>query len=159
VTAVAQEGAARPAPFSRGSGAIAVAGAAYFEALEYWFLERWSIVGEGLFARVNQDDFPDAYFSGAGFVVRHHVQARPRGSWFVEAGAGASTATTPVPSRGSSFNFILQAGAGATRRLTDQFYLLGGLRWLHLSNKGRFGRDRNPDIQALGGYVGVMLPW
>ena len=28
-------------------------------------------------------------------------------------------------------------------------------RWFHVSNSGREGRDRNPDIQSLGAVVGV----
>jgi hypothetical protein len=32
---------------------------------------------------------------------------------------------------------------------------VAGFRWLHLSNASRFGRNRNPDIEALGGYLAV----
>ena len=34
-------------------------------------------------------------------------------------------------------------------------HLIVGARWLHVSNNGREGNSRKPDIQSLGGFVGV----
>jgi hypothetical protein len=36
-------------------------------------------------------------------------------------------------------------------------HAVAGFRWIHLSNNGREGHDRNPDIQALGGYAAVSV--
>jgi hypothetical protein len=44
-----------------------------------------------------------------------------------------------------------------TRRLTRQAHAVASVRWLHLSNASREGRNRNPDIEAVGGYVGVSV--
>ena len=38
--------------------------------------------------------------------------------------------------------------------MSSRIDLVGGLRWLHVSNNSLHGRDHNPDIQALGLYVG-----
>jgi hypothetical protein len=35
--------------------------------------------------------------------------------------------------------------------------LLVGLRWVHVSNNGIAGRQRNPDIEALGPQLGLLL--
>ena len=44
-----------------------------------------------------------------------------------------------------------------SRRLTSRISLTGGVRWFHLSNNGREGMERNPDIQAVGGYAAMAV--
>jgi hypothetical protein len=36
-------------------------------------------------------------------------------------------------------------------------HALGGLRWVHVSNNSLAGRDRNPDIEAIGPTIGVLF--
>ena len=49
------------------------------------------------------------------------------------------------------------AQANATIRVRSGVHLLAGLKWIHVSNNGLAGRDRNPDIEAVGPTLGVLL--
>jgi hypothetical protein len=42
-------------------------------------------------------------------------------------------------------------------RLRPGTHLLAGLRWIHVSNNGLAGRDRNPDIEAIGPQMGILI--
>jgi hypothetical protein len=46
---------------------------------------------------------------------------------------------------------------GATYQLRDNLYLFGGARYFHLSNAALEGPERNPSINGIEGYFGVML--
>jgi hypothetical protein len=158
----------------RGTGAFYLVAATWFEAwdynlsqewlaggtygLEYFVMDRLSIGIEAAFLRVIQDA-PDAYLVGFLPMLRWYGPPARRVSFLLEAGAGASTATGPVPPRGTEFNFLLQGGGALTLRLARECYLLTGVRWFHVSNNGRSGRHLNPDIQAIGPYLGVLLPF
>jgi hypothetical protein len=41
-------------------------------------------------------------------------------------------------------------------RIRPGIHLLGGLRFVHLSNNSLAGRNRNPDIEALGPAIGLL---
>ena len=41
-------------------------------------------------------------------------------------------------------------------RIRPGIHLLGGLRFVHLSNNGLAGRSRNPDIEAFGPTLGLL---
>jgi hypothetical protein len=91
----------------------------------------------------------------AGFTIG------PRWRWgagafrpFAELGVGLSQSTEPVPPGGTRFNYVAQTGGGIQVTFGDA-QLDVGARWLHLSNNGREGRDRNPDIQSLGTVVAI----
>ena len=132
-------------------------------------------VGEGTFS-VNW-----AFMNGAALVVQFHgagiSQATPRAAylnglipnvrfrlfsknnfiWFLDVGAGVSWSDTATPPRGTRFNFLLQANSGFMYRLKPQIHAVVSARLLHLSNASLFGRDRNPDIEALGGVFGIYF--
>ena len=77
---------------------------------------------------------------------------------FVELGLGAAVASRAVPSRGTAFNFLLQAGGGFVRPLTSRASIVAGGRLWHLSNGGLIrNQSRNPDIEGVGGYVGLQV--
>ena len=78
-------------------------------------------------------------------------RARP----FADLSVGLSDSTIEVPPRGTRFNFVARAGGGVQVSLGGRASLDVGARWLHLSNNGREGRQRNPDIQSLGAVVAV----
>jgi len=72
----------------------------------------------------------------------------------VDLAVGLSDSTVAVPKRGTTFNYLIVGGAGVElpgRAMTVDL----GLRWLHVSNNGREGSGRNPDIQSLGITAGV----
>lgn len=145
------------------------------------FLEAWNFnhthetVGEGTFA------VSWAFTEGKALIVEYHAagitQARPRTAFlngimpaircrvltrgtstmFIDLGAGVSWSDTNVPPDGTHFNYLIAASLGMTRRLSGQVYLVASARLLHVSNASLKGRNRNPDIEALGGYVGVFV--
>jgi hypothetical protein len=111
-----------------------------------------AVRGELLALRVIQDD------EGSwlrGFTVGTRMRwgqgsLRP----LVDLSVGLSTATQPVPARGTRFNYLAAVGAGVELPLGRARLTVTG-RWLHASNNGREGRHRNPDIQSLGGVVSI----
>ena len=99
----------------------------------------------------------DAYLVGATFGVRGRVYRREQWAVFVELKVGVSDADTYVPPRGTRFNYLAQGGGGVTFRLRPGVHGLAGVEWIHLSNGGLAGRDRNPDVEAIGPRVGVLI--
>jgi hypothetical protein len=107
--------------------------------------------------RVFQRSSRNAFVNGLTPILRWRLRHAEPWSVFVEFGPGISWSDTVVPPRGTRFNYLIQAGTGLTRRLGRQMHAVVGLRWLHVSNNSREGRDRNPDIEALGGYAGLSV--
>jgi hypothetical protein len=99
----------------------------------------------------------DAYLVGATIGVRGRVYRRERWTIFLEGKVGISDADTYVPPRGTRFNYLALGGSGVTLRLRRGVHGLAGLEWIHLSNGGHAGRSRNPDIEAVGVRVGVLI--
>jgi hypothetical protein len=68
-----------------------------------------------------------------------------------------SWSDTVTPPRGTRLNYMTLTSVGLTRRLTRQTHAVASFRWMHLSNASLEGRNRNPDIEALGGYFGLFV--
>ena len=117
----------------------------------------WTVGVETNLLHVNQDPGGDVFLPTVSLMLRWSAFRVGETSVFLESGGGASYASNEVPNRGTRFNLIFQSGAGIVRSLSPRLDLVGGLRWLHVSNNSLDGRDRNPDIQALGLYVGWRL--
>ena len=92
-----------------------------------------------------------------GFMV--YAPLEPKESLFVEFDIGISEADTITPPRGTRVNYLALGGAGGTFALGRRLHLLGVIRWVHVSNGGREGRSRNPDIEAVGPQIGVLIPF
>jgi hypothetical protein len=164
---------AQRSSFVRGQWAGAVAAAALFEAWDYNLSQeeifggtvgvaycprdRLSLGLEIALTRVVQDA-RDAFLKGASGIFAWEAWRRGPWSVAVEAGLGLATSDVDVPRRGTRFNYLVHGGGAAIWRVSERCHLVGALRWLHLSNNSLAGRDRNPDIQAIGGHVGVRLP-
>jgi hypothetical protein len=99
----------------------------------------------------------DAWLIGATIGMRGRVYRRARVSVFWEFDVGVSKAETYAPPGGTRFNYLALGGAGATVRLRPGTHLAAGLRWIHVSNNGLAGRHRNPDIEAVGPQVGILI--
>lgn len=112
---------------------------------------------EATFLRVSQDGLPDPSLSGFSILLRRRVYERGAASVFVDGGPGISFASAPAPAGGTRVNYLIQAGLGAMVRIAPGAHLVAGARYLHVSNNSLAGRTRNPDIQALGGYLGALL--
>ena len=108
--------------------------------------------GEALVARVRQRGNDAAL---GGITVGTRLRWRAGGTRpFLDVGVGFAKASARIPVRGTTSNYVALAGGGIEVPLQRVSAALGA-RWLHLSNNGRAGRDRNPDIQALGFIVAV----
>jgi hypothetical protein len=94
---------------------------------------------------------------GPGIIFRHHLVHTDRASFFLDLAAAFVEASDDVPTEGTRFNFIEQAGVGMTYHLQGNSHLLLGVRYLHLSNAGIEGQERNPSINGIAAYVGLMF--
>ena len=106
---------------------------------------------------MNQEPIGNVLLPAVTVMVRWSVFRAGETSVFLDGGGGASYASDEVPNRGTRFNLIFQSGVGLVRPLSPRIALVGGLRWLHVSNNSLHGRDHNPDIQALGLYIGWLV--
>jgi hypothetical protein len=162
-----------PGPFARGTVGIELGCGLLGEAwnlnrgrewladgrLSVWwaFLNRASLVVEVHAIPVFQRPSRDAFVTGITPSVRLQILRMERADLFSEIGAGPSWSDIVVPQGGTRFNYLGHAGLGLSRRVGRQVHAVAGFRWIHLSNNGREGHDRNPDIQALGGYAAVSV--
>jgi hypothetical protein len=99
----------------------------------------------------------DAVIMGGTFGVRGRMYRRPRWSLFAGGEVGVSDADTYVPPRGTRFNYLAIGIVGVQARVRRGVHLLTGLEVIHVSNGGFAGRDRNPDIEAIGPRVGLLV--
>ena len=118
---------------------------------------RWAIGIETNLLHVRQDPLKDVVLPTVNLLARWSAFHLGKTVVFLEGGGGLSYASGMVPNEGTRFNFISQTGVGLLRPVSPRLDLLGGARWLHVSNNGLDGSRRNPDIQALGLYVGWSL--
>jgi hypothetical protein len=159
-------------PFARRAWTLQLAGHGAFETWNYNNSreELWSIVPgftygvrEGLALTATWPMYyvdqrgPDVWLVGATIGVRGRIYRRARMTLFWEFDVGVSKAETYTPPRGTRFNYLALGGGGATVRLRPGMHLLAGLRWIHVSNNGLAGRHRNPDIEAVGPQIGVLV--
>jgi hypothetical protein len=103
-----------------------------------------------------KEGFDDAGAAGLNLTLRHHIYNRGDFSLFLEVALGMIYADDEFPPGGTRFNFTEQVGAGVSYRLRDDLFLIGGARFMHISNAYIHGADQNPGINALGGYIGLM---
>jgi hypothetical protein len=99
----------------------------------------------------------DAWAIGTTIGVRGRIFRKGRTTVFWEFDVGASKADVFTPPRGTRFNYLALGGGGATVRLRAGVHVIGSLRWIHVSNNGLAGRHRNPDIEAVGPQVGLLV--
>jgi len=99
----------------------------------------------------------DALMMGGTFGVRGRLYRRPRWSLFAGGEVGVSDADTYVPPRGTRFNYLAGGGGGVTVRVGPRLHLVGTLQLIHISNAGIEGAGRNPDIEAIGLAIGLII--
>ena len=99
----------------------------------------------------------DGSLFGTTVGLRGRIYRYRRASPFLEFEVGLSESDTSVPPRGTRFNYLVLGGAGVTIQLRPGVHLLTGLKWIHVSNNGLAGRDRNPDIEAVGPHASVLV--
>ncbi len=99
----------------------------------------------------------DAWMLGVTAGVRGRLWHRGPVTAYWEFAVGISEADTDTPPRGTRFNYLALGGVGATVRIRSGLHALVGMSWVHVSNNGLAGRDRNPDIEAVGPKVGIVV--
>lgn len=115
---------------------------------------RFSLLGEA-FVRG-----PESYY--LGFAAAPSVEywfADPRWSVYgsVGGGVGYIDETESDDAQGQAFTLNWFAQVGLRVQLTDQLFLHAGPYFLHHSNGGQ--TDPNPGIDAVGGTIGLSIPF
>jgi hypothetical protein len=121
----------------------------------YFLFDDFSINLEARYYRSSQEG-PDANIYALDFQIRQHIVHKGDFSLFLDVSVAVSEADHRVPMGGTNFNFIEEFGVGATYRLCDNCYFIGGVRYFHLSNAHLHGADENPSLNGIGYYVGLM---
>jgi hypothetical protein len=80
-------------------------------------------------------------------------------SWYIDAGIGVMFSADDIPQDGTSFNFTPRAGTGFTYQISEDWRLVAGLRWSHISNARIFGDDDNPSSDGVMFSIGLTTSW
>jgi len=159
-------------PFARGAWHFETAAVAALEAWNYnisheelYGLDQGVTYGwrDGLVLRVQQrliyvsQRAQDAVVLGLTAGVRTRVFHRGRWSVFVQGDLGISHTALATPPRGTRFNYLAIGGGGAMARLHPRLHLVSALQLIHISNNGIKGSSRNPDIEAIGPSLGLLI--
>jgi hypothetical protein len=169
----AQDAAPAPRdPFARGAWHFETGAVAALEAWNYnisheelYGLDQGVSYGlrDGLALRVQQrflyvsQRAEDAVVLGLTIGLRKRVLARGRWSAFLQGDLGISHTALATPPRGTRFNYLAHGGGGAMVRVHPRIHLLSTLQLIHISNAGVKGPSRNPDIEAIGPTLGLLI--
>lgn len=99
----------------------------------------------------------DAVLLGLTIGVRRRVYARGRLTAFLQGDLGISHTAIATPPRGTRFNYLVFGGGGVTVGVRPRVHVVWSLQVLHVSNAGLKGSSRNPDIEAIGSSLGVLV--
>jgi hypothetical protein len=117
----------------------------------------------GLMLRANQrfvyvsQRAQDAVILGLTIGLRGRVYHRGRFSAFLQGDLGISHTAVATPPRGTRFNYLAIGGAGALVGLRPRLHLVTTLQLIHVSNASLKGPGRNPDIEAFGPSIGLLI--
>jgi hypothetical protein len=172
VTAGAAEARQSRDPFARGTVAAEFSFGPMVEIWNFngrqeWLVDgtaaMWGAIGRGFclgvefsHLRIFQET-PGAFVQGLSPLIRWRVVDRERWEVFIDAGPGLSWSDLPTPPRGTKFNYLFQSSAGVMRRVGGNSHAVMGVRFLHLSNNHREGRQHNPDLEMLGPFAGFSF--
>jgi hypothetical protein len=117
------------------------------EAKESWYLVPPTGANEG-----------PTYGGGFQGLLRCHFLNYGSWSLYADGGTGFSYLTRSIPSDGTNYNFILTAGLGLTKQISECTHLMIGHRWFHLSN-GAFFTAQNPGYDAKMIYAGLLVQY
>jgi hypothetical protein len=99
----------------------------------------------------------DAWVLSLTAGLRRRVYQRQRLSVFLEFAGGISDTSIATPPRGTRFNYLVMGSAGVLTRLQPKLHLVSSLQLTHLSNASLKGPSRNPDIEAIGVSLGLLV--
>jgi hypothetical protein len=124
--------------------------------LNYYFADNWAFGVEFTGVGAAQPD-DDIAAGGGDILLRTHLWSYRRLSIYGDVAVGLLEANNRIPPSGTDFNFTLQSGVGAAIHLWPHTDFFTGLRYYHLSNARQHGPDRNPSLNAIEGYAGLMF--
>jgi hypothetical protein len=170
--AEAQPAAAGDDPFARHRWHFETALQAAFEAWNY-NVSHEEIYGvsegltyglrDGLVLTMNQHIYyvsqraNDSWLLGLTAGVRGRVYQRGRSSVYLDGSVGISDAAIAVPPRGTRFNYMATGSGGLLVRLSSRVHGLMAIHWIHVSNNSLKGPGRNPDTEAIGLRLGLVI--
>jgi opacity protein-like surface antigen len=93
---------------------------------------------------------------GLQAVARYHFLNINRFSLYGDILGGLLWTSDDFPAGGTELNFTYAAGPGASFQLNERVHIIFGYRFQHISNGFIKGRDRNPIMNSLGGYIGLL---
>jgi opacity protein-like surface antigen len=141
---------ADPIRFSEDRMAFGTAGVNYY---------LWDNLSLGLHFSGYGVDQPSDEGYGVGFELwgRLHLLSFDRFTVYFDGGGGRTYFDPEEPAFGTHWNWTAKVGGGVTYRMDDNAYLMGGARYMHVSNGNQFGRENNPSYDAVQYYVGLMI--
>jgi len=110
----------------------------------------------GTYIRSGIDDNGVGY--GLDLIFRKHFLIKNDDTYsvYLDLGGGLEVQSTEFAGT-RNFNFRVLGGGGGTVRITEQARLMGGLRYLHISDAGIDGGGGGFDGYQV--YVGMMMPF
>jgi len=118
---------------------------------DHWYRGNWELLAE-LFGG-GQFRPEAAYFIGGGLHLRYDFAAGHRWVPFLDLGAGVTATDIRSGDISTTFEFNLQAGAGAHYFLRDNLALTAQARFIHFSNAGL--QFPNLGVNTLTGLIGI----
>ena len=124
--------------------------------LGYWVLPRTAVMvdagGYGF-----SEGRVDGVATGVTVGLRQHLLGLGQFGLDLDVSGGILGANRELPYNGTHFNETIEVGPRVTYKLNDDgLYLVGGVRYFHLSNADRTGlAGRNPSVNAIKGVLGV----
>lgn len=100
---------------------------------------------------------PDVGAGAADLLLRTDMIHAPGWIGFIDFGPGVIESSHRIPPAGTDFNFFFKTGVGATVQLWGKTDLITGVRYLHISNAHLEGPQRNPSLNAVEGYLGLLV--
>jgi hypothetical protein len=89
--------------------------------------------------------------------LRVRLYRRGRASGFLQFDLGISDSPIAVPRSGTRFNYLALGGGGFVFDLSPRIHMITTLEVIHVSNANLAGPDRNPDIEAIGPSLGLII--
>ena len=125
----------------------------------YFLFKNVGVYGELVGYGFDKKDWTgdDAWGGGLNMLLRWHFLSFDRWSIYADGGGGIIEFEDEFPSGGTHFNFTGRVGLGASIRLAHNLHLIGGARYLHISNAAIHGVERNPGFDSMEYYTGLMF--
>ena len=116
----------------------------------YFFLDYFAVNIDVLGAYIRSGIDDDGYAAGLDVIFRRHFSWVDDDPWsvYLDIGGGLQQQSTHF-SGSRHFNFRVMGGGGGTVRVADRARLMGGIRYLHISDAGIEGGG--------GGFDGFMF--